>query len=178
MAKKQDYSKLLKDPRWIKKRNEILTRDSNTCQFCGANDRYMHVHHKNYQQGKMPWEYEDNELITICDKCHEYVTEDSRDLYENFLYVRNMMRKFGFSDSVLNSILHNVGELFEDNFEYEPIYFNDIIHLVDYSVCGIQYYDDFRILAKLGILHENLISKDLPFFYDDYKRIITKFLKK
>lgn len=42
---KQIYQELLKDPRWIKRRNEILTRDKNTCQSCGAQDKYLHVHH-------------------------------------------------------------------------------------------------------------------------------------
>lgn len=54
---KQSYQEWLKDPRWIKRRNEILTRDKNTCQFCGAQDKYLHVHHKYYIDGKKPLKY-------------------------------------------------------------------------------------------------------------------------
>ncbi len=67
---KQTYQELLKDPRWIKRRNEILTRDKNTCQSCGAQDKYLHVHHLNYWDGFLPWEYPDDMLVTLCKDCH------------------------------------------------------------------------------------------------------------
>lgn len=51
MKKQNDYQELLKDPKWISKRNQILSRDKNTCQFCGCQDRYMQVHHKRYIKG-------------------------------------------------------------------------------------------------------------------------------
>lgn len=76
MIKKNDYQELLKDPRWIKKRNQILSRDKNTCQFCGCQDKYMQVHHKRYIKGNKPWEYEDKDLITLCNRCHGYITDE------------------------------------------------------------------------------------------------------
>lgn len=30
----------------------------------------LNVHHKYYIKGKMPWEYEDNALIALCESCH------------------------------------------------------------------------------------------------------------
>jgi hypothetical protein len=30
----------------------------------------LHVHHKKYIKGKMPWEYEDSDLISLCNLCH------------------------------------------------------------------------------------------------------------
>ena len=73
MKKEESYRELLKDPRWIKRRNEILSRDNNTCQFCGCQDKYMHVHHKQYREGCLPWEYPDNMLVTLCEDCHNWV---------------------------------------------------------------------------------------------------------
>lgn len=70
---KQTYQELLKDPRWIKRRNEILTRDKNTCQSCGAQDKYLHVHHLNYWDGFLPWEYPDDMLVTLCKDCHKKI---------------------------------------------------------------------------------------------------------
>lgn len=70
---KISYQKLLRDPRWIKRRNEILSRDKNTCQMCGAQDRYLHVHHTKYIVGRKPWEYADDDLVTLCELCHERV---------------------------------------------------------------------------------------------------------
>lgn len=70
---KQSYQEWLKDPRWIKRRNQILTRDKNTCQFCGAQDKYLHVHHREYFDGFLPWEYPDSTLVTLCEDCHKYI---------------------------------------------------------------------------------------------------------
>lgn len=70
------YNEILKDHRWIKRRNEILTRDKNTCQFCGAQDKYLHVHHKEYFDGFLPWEYQDDMLVTLCNECHKHFHEN------------------------------------------------------------------------------------------------------
>lgn len=72
-ATTKSYSSELKDPRWQKKRLEIYQRDNWTCQMCG-NGLYdgvpLNVHHKVYHKDCLPWEYQDKELITICEKCH------------------------------------------------------------------------------------------------------------
>ena len=65
-----NYSELLKDPRWQKKRLEIMNRDNWTCQSCFSTDITLHVHHLRYS-GK-PWEAPDICLITLCEKCHEF----------------------------------------------------------------------------------------------------------
>jgi hypothetical protein len=31
----------------------------------------LNVHHKRYRRGAKPWEYEANELIVLCEDCHE-----------------------------------------------------------------------------------------------------------
>lgn len=33
----------------------------------------LNVHHKHYILGRFAWEYEDNELVTLCQSCHEKV---------------------------------------------------------------------------------------------------------
>lgn len=65
------YSDLLKDPRWQKKRLEILQRDNFHCCQCGSSVKTLHVHHQYYTKGNMPWEYPDDTLITLCLDCHE-----------------------------------------------------------------------------------------------------------
>lgn len=71
MQKKELYSELLKDPRWQKRRLEIMQRDNFTCQICGHSDKQLHVHHLCYDKYKMPWEHDDDELITLCEDCHK-----------------------------------------------------------------------------------------------------------
>ena len=65
------YSDKLKDPRWQKKRLQILERDNWECQECGEKGNTLHVHHKNYYLNKDPWDCKDNNLITYCFKCHD-----------------------------------------------------------------------------------------------------------
>lgn len=69
-----NYSILLKDPRWQKRRLKILERDGWCCYECGHEDKTLHVHHRYYLRGKKPWEYEDDALITLCEDCHDRVT--------------------------------------------------------------------------------------------------------
>lgn len=67
------YSEKLKDPRWQKKRLEILSRDQFRCQLCFENEAPLHVHHKNYQPRAAPWDYPGENLITLCEGCHELI---------------------------------------------------------------------------------------------------------
>ena len=60
-----------KDPRWQKKRLEIMERDNFTCQSCGDTESTLNVHHTYYEKGKKPWEYPDVTLITWCENCHK-----------------------------------------------------------------------------------------------------------
>jgi len=68
-----NYSELLKDPRWQKKRLEILERDKFQCRACEQTDKTLHVHHLEYKKGKKPWEYSKWKLITLCEECHELI---------------------------------------------------------------------------------------------------------
>ena len=68
-----EYNHLLKDKRWWRKRFEIMQRDNWKCSICGADyeTSELNVHHKIYHQGLMPWEYNDEDLITLCSECHK-----------------------------------------------------------------------------------------------------------
>lgn len=65
------YSEKLKDPRWQKKRLEILQRDDWACQYCGDKETTLHVHHEIYEKGVEPWETDEWLLTTLCEECHE-----------------------------------------------------------------------------------------------------------
>lgn len=73
---KLSYAEMLKDPRWQKRKTEILTRDNFTCQLCGDTEKSLHVHHLRYIKGNKPWEYEDEDLITLCGDCHNKTHEE------------------------------------------------------------------------------------------------------
>lgn len=63
------YFEKLKDPRWQKKRSRILERDSFTCRHCDSTTKTLNVHHLAYS--KDPWDSQDEDLLTLCEDCHE-----------------------------------------------------------------------------------------------------------
>lgn len=69
------YCQLLRDPRWQKKRLEIMERDRWRCRRCGSAGKTLNVHHGYYEKGNNPWDYPDGSLFTLCEKCHETVEQ-------------------------------------------------------------------------------------------------------
>ena len=65
------YSENLKDPRWQKKRLEVMQRDDFHCAECGAGDSTLAVHHLYYVSGRKPWQYPMWSLSTLCEHCHD-----------------------------------------------------------------------------------------------------------
>lgn len=69
------YGGLLFHPKWKEKRKEILTRDQYRCVICKSTDE-LQVHHRQYlfivsqNQFRLPWDYADHLLITLCESCH------------------------------------------------------------------------------------------------------------
>jgi len=86
------YREKFKDPRWQKKRLDILTRDSFSCQMCFSTENMLHVHHKFYEYGKDPWDYDDGVLTTLCDECHELESANTKKATESLN--RAVKRKF------------------------------------------------------------------------------------
>jgi hypothetical protein len=69
MERKQFYIQRLRDPRWQKRRLDILQRDDFSCQWCHHKNKELVVHHWWYE-GE-PWEAPDEALMTMCVECHE-----------------------------------------------------------------------------------------------------------
>jgi 5-methylcytosine-specific restriction endonuclease McrA len=70
------YAQKLKDPRWQKKRLEILERDEWMCSHCASTTRTLHVHHLRYAESRDPWDSLTEDLITLCETCHEQEERD------------------------------------------------------------------------------------------------------
>ena len=94
---KLNYSELLKSPVWQKKRLEIMKRDKFKCKKCGDENQTLNVHHKKYINGAKPWEYENSELITLCQDCHSIVTGYSDLIGDNFDNAK-IVKITGFAD--------------------------------------------------------------------------------
>jgi 5-methylcytosine-specific restriction endonuclease McrA len=58
-----------------------ILKDNSESSYLHINN--LHVHHKYYQEGKLPWEYPDSALVTLCWKCHENLHQNESVPYLN-----------------------------------------------------------------------------------------------
>jgi hypothetical protein len=97
VAEKKTYSDKLKDPRWQKKRLEILERDGWACRQCGDDKNTLHVHHVRYLPKREPWDYPSEMLMALCADCHQ-VEYEERQCAEHDLLAMLKDRGFFTSD--------------------------------------------------------------------------------
>lgn len=71
MNSRSSYSQKLLDPRWQKKRLEVMQAHNFACEICCDNQSTLHIHHKQYLKGNEPWDYLVNQLACLCESCHE-----------------------------------------------------------------------------------------------------------
>ena len=101
------YAEQLLDPRWQRRKTEILERDKFTCQECIRTDLTLHVHHLDYLGFSiMAWEYPDDMLLTLCKPCHD--KEKYRELLYPGLATALKFNGFLFEDLLcLTTMLHD-----------------------------------------------------------------------
>ena len=82
------YSEKLKDPRWQKKRLEVLEADNFTCKCCGETTIELHVHHFIYNNKTgNPWDVDKCDLITLCKDCHYLYETNLPEVLDEILVV-------------------------------------------------------------------------------------------
>jgi hypothetical protein len=82
MATRKTYWEKLRDPRWQKRRLEVMEVAGFRCVICSDDKTTLNVHHKLYRKGSAPWEYADSELMCVCETCHEELTNARAELDE------------------------------------------------------------------------------------------------
>jgi len=65
-----NYADKFKDPRWQKVRLKKLEGAEWACEKCMDTETMLSVHHKRYIKGRKPWEYEEHDLVVLCQPCH------------------------------------------------------------------------------------------------------------
>ena len=70
--RKEYYNRLLEDKRWKEFRLKVLSERGNKCEFCGGT-HILQIHHTFYISGKMPWEYNIDDMMVLCKKCHQRI---------------------------------------------------------------------------------------------------------
>lgn len=142
------YAEKLKDPRWQKKRLEIMQRDKFTCIWCFRNDATLNVDHKIYRPRLNPWDYTNDDLQTLCENCHKKLSErrqkiadqigrmDEADLSELEIFLNDSLLKKSLQASVLQQFPGATKEsqgntIVDIYFECDRINNNDLSDLRD-----------------------------------------------
>lgn len=103
------YSEKLKNRNWQKRRLEIMSRDGFCCRHCAVdNESMLVVHHLYYDDGKLPWQYPDSALITLCENCHN--REHGLDELAARVLIR-WFRRAGFSNKAMMYIADGLCEV-------------------------------------------------------------------
>lgn len=130
------YSSMLRDPRWQKRRLEIMERDKFTCQLCHSKDKTLNVHHMYYRTGKKVWEYDDESLKTLCEDCHKLLSGD-KESFEELIC--------GLEIQTIRDIF-DIGVLFAE-YGIEPLHIHRLFHDPEIEE---QFVKAFVALARLG----------------------------
>lgn len=153
----------LKNPKWQRMRLEIMDRDNWTCTKCYAKDKFLHVHHRLYIDGRKPWEYCISDLETVCESCHFDIHRIQK-LYSSApLEVKfNMWYELiGDSPKVKNIIKHDVFLIIE-------LYGSD-------NHCQILHVPSFKAIdCPLSSLATYELMVNQPASLPELKQIIMK----
>lgn len=104
------YSEKLKDPRWQRKRLEVLHRDDFTCLDCGDNESTLHVHHCLYISSHEPWDYENDELRTLCETCHDERHSIEHDVKLEFQRLMALLSSEQLSELMVDILAAKTGD--------------------------------------------------------------------
>lgn len=102
------YKEQLRDPRWQKRRLEIMERDKWTCRKCESKIATLNVHHLCYLKKAAPWEYPDRLLITFCQFCHK--AEEKKLAYAD-RHLATAVRFCGATNADLDRIATLISEI-------------------------------------------------------------------
>lgn len=172
MEKRKTYAELLRSPLWQKKRLKIFERDNFTCQYCGSKERELQVHHRIYHKGVKPWEYDDSELITLCDRCHEVETDEKNYHYDTFKDICKLAREIGLSEQFIGAAFSHIFSMLEA-ISNNKIYNGDDNLLYDLLI-GTCNNKDAEILFEKGL---SLREEDLPFIEKYWSELIDIYRK-
>jgi hypothetical protein len=118
------YTELLRSPHWQRKRLEAMQRDDFRCRFCGDKESTLNVHHVLYLPGRNPWDYDDEHLVTVCEKCH---TDEER-LKSEDPFLINMLLLSGLS----RRKLYNLASALRTHLRYSHKHEEKFQDLMDY----------------------------------------------
>lgn len=77
MIHKSKYKAQYDDPRWQKRRLDILNLRGWKCEHCESEVKTLNVHHAYYVPQREVWRYPNWALKCLCNECHKSVHEEN-----------------------------------------------------------------------------------------------------
>jgi len=153
----------LADPRWQAVRRYILRRDRWICRYCGERGKPLHVHHIRYIDGRQPWEYCQQDLVSLCEDCHLLNHEVLRVYFDAALNTKKKMWRELLSGApkVKRLIEHGVFLIIENT---ESSEYCTILHVPSFKCV------DFPLPADM--VHEKM--KREPESLSELKKLIME----
>lgn len=167
---KLTYAEMLKDPRWQKKRLEVMQRDGFRCQHCLREDKSLQVHHLVYHKGAKPWEYKNEELITLCERCHQNESEEKKNSYEIFKELKETFEMrdilMNFSISLLTNLCNAV-KYGNTNCDFKD---ENAVNFFKNNIYGVQFFSDILNASRHWIDVRDLVEHNFPQMLDVYDK--------
>jgi len=107
-ARRAAYIEKLKDPRWQKLRLQVFERDGWACMVCGSDRETLNVHHLYYESGNEPWEYPLEALLTLCQDCHQSMTDLQNNEEQGLLRLLRQKGYLGQDVADLASLIYHL----------------------------------------------------------------------
>lgn len=93
MATANRYGDRLQDPRWQRKRLEIMKQSNFSCSLCECTDQELHIHHLRYAKDRgAPWDVDNSALLCLCADCHALMHVDAEKLMKVYRYKSRVRR--------------------------------------------------------------------------------------
>lgn len=108
------YSEKLKDPRWQRKRLEIMERDDFSCKICMDCESTLNVHHSYYGKGLDPWDYDSEYLMTLCEECHKDVEQKREEILKHMTWEIPIYAIHGFATCGDDFLMSHISAAFND----------------------------------------------------------------
>ena len=154
------YYEQLKHPKWQKKRLQVLERAGFECEYCGASERQLHVHHSYYEKGLAPWDYPDASLHCLCEECHKGAQDRSAILQRCIgrLGLGDIELLVGYAlgleahsdpEAILDVFSYEVAEGLGDAYGLTP---EEVLHSLEESRIDGRRLEELRMATRSGRL--------------------------
>ena len=115
------YAEKLRDPRWQRRRLDVMQNAGFACERCNTDAVTLNVHHIVYRRGADPWDYDDDDLACLCEDCHERE-------HRAIDMLRRLIRK-GHPENIVRLVARHIDE--ESGAAFDPPLYRVVQRLVE-----------------------------------------------